>query len=160
MGDKINLELLLRDLYESLSELSLVLDKEHEALSRNDVDFLMNASVEKQELGEKVSRLDNHRKSILDEKGLENSLSGMKVLIQESSGHDENALFKLWNMVSELTQDCTVKNKLIGIIIEAKRRQTNDALSVLQGYQPDSNGLYDAEGTAVQMNPNNSIAKA
>ena len=32
MQNNINLELLLRDMYESMSELSLVLDSEHESL--------------------------------------------------------------------------------------------------------------------------------
>lgn len=160
MGDKVNLELLLRDLYESMSELSLVLDKEHEALANDDVELLQQSAMQKDDLSDKVSQLDTQRKITLENKGLENDLAGMRTLIQQSSGKDENALYKLWNMVSQLAQDCTAKNKLSGIIIDAKRRQTNAALSVLQGYQADSEELYDAEGSAVKSNSNSTIARA
>jgi len=160
MDDKINLELLLRDLYEAMSELSIVLDTEHDALAATDADKLQQAALMKEQLSDKVAHLDAQRVSILSKNRLENNLAGMQTLINQSSSQDENALFKLWNMVSEMAQDCTTKNKLNGIIIEAKRRQTSAALSVLQGYRPDSDELYDSDGTAVKTQPNSTIARA
>ncbi len=160
MGDQINLELLLRDLYESMSELSVVLDAEHKALSAEDAESLQQAAVAKDRLSEKVEQLEVHRRSLLQALGLDNDLTGMQQLIKQNSINEEDELFKIWNMVAELAQECTAKNKLNGIIIEAKRRQTNAALSILQGYQADQTELYDAEGSTVANNKNSTIARA
>lgn len=161
MADKFNLELLLRDLYESMSELSMVLDSEHDALTTDNVEKLQQAAIVKEDLSDKVAVLDKQRVSILKTRLLDNDLAGMKQLISETSDQDENSLYKLWNMVSELAQDCAAKNKLNGIIIEAKRRQTNSALSILQGYQNNSDDeLYDADGAAVKNKQNSTIARA
>ena len=160
MGNKINLELLLRDLYESMSELSLVLDSEHEALAAEDTEQLQQAAANKEELSDKVEQLESHRCSMLNKRGLGKDLEAMRQLIQQSSGHDEDALYKLWNMIAELAQECAAKNKLNGIIIETKRRQTNAALAILQGYQADNTELYDAEGSTVPTKNNSTIARA
>jgi len=160
MQNKINLELLLRDLYESMSELAIVLDSEHTALASQDVEQLQQAALDKERLSDRVQQLEKNRTFMLQALGLSNDLAAMKQLIQQSTGHDENALFKLWNMVAELAQECTAKNKLNGIIIETNRRQTNAALSILQGYQADSTGLYDAEGSTVPTQTNSTIARA
>ncbi|MDH5444959.1 MAG: flagellar protein FlgN [Gammaproteobacteria bacterium] len=160
MQKQINLELLLRDLYESISELSVVLDAEYEALNAQDVELLQKAAMAKDGLSEKVDELEANRRALLDALGLDNDLTGMKLLIQDCSSQKEDELFKIWNMVSELAQECTTKNKLNGIIIEAKRRQTDAALSILQGNNPDHNELYDAEGTTVSNKSNSTIAKA
>ena len=121
---------------------------------------LQQAAVTKEELSDKVAQLDAQRVSIRTKCQLENNRACMQTLIKQSSSEDENALFKLWNMVSELAQDCATKNKLNGIIIEAKRRQTHAALSILQGYHPDSAELYDADGTSVKTQSNSTIARA
>lgn len=160
MGDKIRFELLLRDLYETMSELSVVLDSEHQALTAEDVDSLQKAAAGKEHLSDKVEQLEAHRCALLQARGLDNDLAGMKRLIEQASSHKEDELFKIWNMVAELAQECTAKNKLNGIIIEAKRRHTNAALSILQGYQSDQTELYDAEGATVQNKNNSTIARA
>lgn len=160
MHDKVNVELLLRDLYESMSELSVVLDSEHAALVSQDVEQLQKAALDKERLSGQVEQLESNRCAMLQVLGLENDLAAMKQLIQQSTGYNEDALYKIWNMVAELAQECTAKNKLNGIIIETNRRQTNAALSVLQGYQADNTELYDAEGTTVPANNNSTIARA
>jgi len=160
MQNRINLELMLRDMYESMSELSVVLDSEHEALVSQDVEQLQKAAADKEALSDKVEQLESNRTAMLKAQGLDNDLASMKQLIQQSSGYDENALFKIWNMVAELAQECTAKNKLNGIIIETNRRQTNAALSILQGYHDDSTETYDAEGSKIASKSNSSIARA
>ena len=160
MQNKANLEHLLREMYEAMSELSLILDKEHEALVAQDVDLLQQAAVKKELLSEKIEQLESVRTDMLKARGLLNDLPSIKQLITQSSGHNENALLKIWNMVAELAQESTAKNKMNGIIIEAKRRQTHAALSVLQGQQPDESELYDAGGAKVQNYKNSTIARA
>lgn len=160
MATKLKLELLLRDMYESMSELSLVLDAEHAALGAQEVEPLMQAAIDKERLSEKIEQLEQQRITLLAEHGLGNDLAAMKQLLELTSGADENALYKLWNMIAELAQECTEKNKLNGIIIETKRRQTTTALSVLHGYHTDNTELYDAEGTTVPAKNNSTIARA
>lgn len=160
MLNKIDLELLLRDMYESMSELSIVLDSEHEALASSHVEQLQKAAVDKERLSDKVEQLESNRTAMLQALGLDNNLAAMQQLIQQSSGYDENALYKIWNMVAELAQECTAKNKLNGIIIETNRRHTNAALSILQGYQADNTQTYDAEGSTVPSKSNSTIARA
>lgn len=160
MGNKLNLELLLRDLYEAMSELSCVLDAEHKALEAEDTEQLQEAAVTKEELSQRIELLEDNRCSMLVNNQLANDLDSMRQLIQNSSKHDEDALFKLWNMIAVLTQECMVKNKLNGIIIESKRRYTDTALSILHGNLPGSTELYDAEGTTVPARNKTTIARA
>lgn len=160
MPDKLNLELLLRDLYEAMSELSLVLDSEHKALTSQDVEQLQQAAVNKELLSDRIEQLEKNRCGILQALGLGKDLAAMKQLISRSSAHDEDALYKLWNLVAELTRECTAKNKLNGVIIEAKRRQTVAALSILHGHQPGNTELYDADGATVATKNNSTIARA
>lgn len=160
MAKKVNLELLLRDLYESMSELSIVLDTEHDALAAEDAEKLQLAASSKEGLSDKVEQLETHRCTMLENLGLGKDIEAMRQLIQHSSGYDEDALYKLWNMIAELAQECTTKNKLNGIIIEAKRRQTEAALSILNGNLPGNIELYDAEGSTVPSRKNTTIARA
>lgn len=151
---------MLRDMYESMSELSIVLDSEHEALASSNVEQLQKTAIDKERLSDKVEQLESNRKTMLQTLGLDNDMAAMKQLIQQSSDINENELYKIWNMVAELAQECTAKNKLNGIIIEANRRQTHAALSILQGYQTDNPQTYDAEGSTVPTKTNSTIARA
>ncbi len=160
MQNNINLELLLRDMYESMSELSLVLDSEHESLVSQNVEQLHKAAIDKESLSDNIEQQEIQRSAILQAHGLDNSLASMKQLIQQSSDYDEDALYKIWSMVAGLAQECTAKNKLNGIIIETNRRHTNAALSILQGYQANNTELYDADGASVPARNNSTIARA
>jgi len=160
MQNNIDLEILLRDMYESMSELSIVLDTEHEALASQDVEKLQTAATRKEVLSDRVEELETSRSTLLTAHGLDNSLKSMRQLIQQSSKYDEKALLKIWNMVANLVQECTAKNKLNGIIIENSRRHTNAALSVLHGFKSDNTELYDAEGSTVPTKHNATIARA
>lgn len=160
MQNKVDLELLLREMYESMSELALVLDSEYEALVSQNTEQLQKAAVEKECLSDKIEQLESNRCAMLQAHGLDNDLAAMQQLIQQFTGYDEDALYKIWNMVAELAQECTAKNKLNGIIIETKRRQTSTALSILQGYQADNTELYDAEGSTIPAKNNSTIARA
>lgn len=160
MQNKIDLELLLREMYESMSELALVLDSEYEALVSQNAEQLQKAAVEKECLSDKIEQLESNRCAMLQALGLDNDLAAMQQLIQQFTGYDEDALYKIWNMVAELAQECTAKNKLNGIIIETKRRQTSTALSILQGYQADNTELYNAEGSTIPTKNNSTIARA
>ena len=160
MPDNLKLELLLRDLYEAMSELSIVLDLEHKALASQDVEQLQQAAVNKDILSDKIEQLEKNRCSMLQKLGLGKDLAGMKQLISRSASRTGDELHKLWNMVAELAQECSEKNKLNGIIIEAKRRQTEASLSILHGNIPGSTELYDADGATVATKSNSTIARA
>ena len=155
-----NIELLLREMYEAMSELSLVLDSEYDALSVQDVDKLQGAAVQKEILSSKIQLLENTRTDLLTENGLKNNLDSMKTLFSQTSDDNNSSLFKMWNMISELTEECTTKNKLNGIIIESKRRQTNSALALLQGQNEEDSELYSSDGSKIQNGKNNTIARA
>ena len=156
MPDNLKLELLLRDLYEAMSELSLVLDSEHQALATQDVEQLQQAAVNKDLLSDRIEQLDNLHAGNFGDK----DLAAMQQLINGSSARAGDELYKLWNMVAELAQECTVKNKLNGVIIEAKRRLTETALSILHGNIPGNTELYDADGAKIGTKGNSTIARA
>ena len=160
MPDNLKLELLLRDLYEAMSELSLVLDSEHQALATQDVEQLQQAAVNKDLLSDRIEQLEQNRVAMLQQLGLGKDLAAMQQLINGSSARAGDELYKLWNMVAELAQECTVKNKLNGVIIEAKRRLTETALSILHGNIPGNTELYDADGAKIGTKGNSTIARA
>lgn len=160
MTSSQNLELLLREMYEAMSELSLVLDFEYDALSTQDADKLQDAAVKKDALSSKIQILENTRAELLTEYELKNNLDSMKILFAKYADSENSHLFKIWNMISELTEECAAKNKLNGIIIEAKRRHTNTAIALLQGKQDEDSDLYASDGSKIQKGKNSTIARA
>ncbi len=160
MPDNLKLELLLRDLYEAMSELSLVLDSEHKALESEDVEQLQQAAVNKDQLSDRIEQLETNRVAMLQKLGLGKDLAAMKQLINGSSSRAGDELYKLWNMVAELARECTVKNKLNGVIIETKRRLTDSSLSILHGNIPGNTELYDADGAKIASKGRSTIARA
>jgi len=161
MNTNFNLELLLREMYEVMSELSLVLDTEYDALKNYDVDNLQIAASQKEELSEKIKQLELSRTDILNSHQLGNDLAAMQNLILQFSDTENSQLYKIWNMISELAIECSEKNMLNGCIIETNRRHTDLAISVLQGNFPqDQTELYDSEGSTISNRKNSTIAKA
>ena len=98
------LELLFRDMYESLSELSLVLDNEYTALSEQNVENLQQAAIDKDRLSDKLDELEKNRYHILEHTSFNLDRISMQLFIQQNfPGHD-HALLKLWDMIAELAK--------------------------------------------------------
>lgn len=143
------LELLFRDMYESLSELSLVLDNEYTALSEQNLENLQQAAIDKDRLSEKLDELEKNRYHILENTSFNLDRISMQLFIQQNFPGDDHALLKLWDMIAELAKTCEKQNSINGIIIENKKQQTNDAISILQTGELEQTELYDAEGASV-----------
>ena len=158
--DIMSLELLFRDIYESLSELSLVLDKEFDALKDQNVESLRQAAIDKDRLSDKLDELEKARFKILEHTSFNLDRISMQLYIQENFANQGEALLKMWDMIAELAKTCEKQNAINGIIIDNKRKQTKEALSILQSGEVDQTELYNAEGSSVGAAGGSTVARA
>lgn len=159
-SDKAGLELLLRDMYEALTELALILDNEYQALENTDVDKLQEAAITKERLSRKLEDLEKSRVTMLQRANFKLDKESMSRFIEKIADDSGNSMTQIWDMVEELAYKCDTQNKLNGIIIDNTKRQTQAALAILQGHQPGEDSLYDADGTSVAQSLNSTLARA
>ncbi|MDH5407726.1 MAG: flagellar protein FlgN [Gammaproteobacteria bacterium] len=158
--DKAGIEFLLREMYETLSELAMVLDNEHSALENSDIDKMHQAAVSKEQLSKKLEALETSRSKILKKARFHLDKQSMYNFIDTIAGSTAESLHKIWEMVEELASTCDTQNKINGIVIDNSKRQTQAALSILHGHAQTEGELYDAEGTNVPHSFNSSLARA
>jgi len=158
--DKAGIEFLLRDMYEALSELSMVLDNEHSALENSDIDKLQQAAASKEQLSKKLDALETSRSDILKKARFNLDKQAMYNFIDQIAGNTAESLYKIWDMVEELAYRCDTQNRINGIVIDNSKRQTQAALSILHGQFQTEGELYDAEGANVPQSFNSSLARA
>lgn len=158
--DTTGIELLLRDMYEALSELSVVLDDEHAALENSNIDKMHQAAESKQKLSETLEVLETSRSDILKKARFNLDKQSMYKFIDHVAGSAKESLYKIWEMIEELAAKCDTQNKINGIVIDNSKRQTQAALSILHGHTQTEGELYDAEGTNVPHSFNSSLARA
>ena len=154
------LELLFRDIYESLSELSLVLDNEFTALKEQNVEGLRQATLDKDRLSDKLDELEKARCQILEHTSFNLDRISMQLYIQERFSDQGEALLTMWDMIAELAKACEKQNSVNGIVIENKRKQTKEALSILQSGEVAQTELYDADGASVGPAHGSTVARA
>ncbi|MDH5180189.1 MAG: flagellar protein FlgN [Gammaproteobacteria bacterium] len=155
-----DLELLLRDMYEALSELAMVLENEHHALETTDVDKLHQAAVRKEGLSDKLEKLEQQRVALLSRANKTPDKESMLLFIDEAAGNRSESMHSIWQMVEELAVRCDTQNRINGIVIENSKRQTQAALAILRGHLTAEDKLYGADGGTVSQVQNSSLARA
>lgn len=159
-SQQAGLELLLRDMYEALTELSLVLENENQALENTEIDKLQKAATDKERLSSQLEKLEGQRVKLLQSANVELDKASMSRFIIDSAGSSADSLTSIWEMVEELAIKCDKQNRVNGIVIENTKRQTQAALAILKGHFSTEDNLYDADGSSVSQTANSTLARA
>lgn len=154
------LEMLLRDMYEALTELNLVLDTEHQALKDTDMEKLSQAAVDKERLSHKIEQQEQSRSQFLGRFQAASDNAAMIEFIERYGADSTESLLSLWQMVEELAVNCDAQNRVNGIVIDNTKRQTQAALAILRGQFGVEDNLYDADGSSVAQKNNSTLARA
>ena len=160
MLDKATTELLFRDMYEALAELSIVLDKEYQALAEQDFEKIQQAIVDKEQLSVKIEALEQNRTELQQENGYQPNAQATHQFLTDISENGDDNLLTLWEMITDLAEKCQEQNQINGIIVDNNKRQIAQALSILQSGFTEQTELYGADGSSVCSQQNTTIAKA
>ncbi len=147
---KNNLYPVLIDIHAYLQQLKLTLDDEHEALANQDAEKLNDLTTAKQLLVENLEDLDNERKAILRNAGMELSKTGVEAYLSRFNQTQSSDVDRLWEAISALSKLCEKQNAINGVIIESQRRRTETALEILQGKSTESE-TYSSKGKSVAV---------
>ncbi len=156
----IELESLLRDMYESLTHLSLTLEDEYQALAATNVDVLQKSHVTKLHLTELVEMLEQKRTQLLVGAKLPVTDMGMLALLNLHTRRPDNHLFSLWDMIKDLSRQCSDQNTLNGVILEHQQHHVHNALAILTGRSQLQSDTYNARGKSAQNTSGQTLARA
>ena len=150
---------LLQEISSYLQQLLLALNKEHQALSDNDLKSVQTIAEEKILLMEHLDDLNKERRSLLEDAGLDITSTGIEDFFLNSNSPRAPQMKALWGEISNLSRQCDKQNNINGIVIEANRRHTENALSILQGKSQNTE-LYSKKGASIKASHNQTLLRA
>lgn len=150
---------LLQEITSYLQQLLLALKNEHKALSENNIETIQVIAAEKILLMEHLEDLNNERRTLLELAGLDITATGIGDFLQNTSSPRAPLMKTLWDEISKLSSECDKQNNINGIIIESNKRHTENALSILQGKQQNTE-LYSKNGQSIKASHNQTLIRA
>ncbi len=150
---------LLHEISSYLNQLLNALINEHQALSENNHQSIEAIAKEKIILMEQLEDLDKERRNLLEKAGLDLEATGIKDFFNNSSSPRAPIMKSIWEKISKLTRDCEKQNNINGMIIENNKQHTENALSILQGKQQNTE-LYSNKGTSIKMSKQQTLIRA
>ena len=150
---------LLNEISSYLNQLLNALLNEYDALSTNNIKLIENIAKEKIILMEQLEDLDKEKKILLEKSGLDISSSSIEEFISKSSSPRAPIMKNIWEKISTLTKECEKQNNINGIVIESNKKHTENALSILQGKQQDTE-LYSEKGTSIKTSNPQTMVRA
>ena len=150
---------LLQEISSYLQQLLDALHSEHAALSKNDLKAVQSISEEKILLMEHLEDLNKERRTLLENAGLDITSTGIGDFLQNSKSPRAPLIKSLWKEISNLSNQCDKQNNINGIVIESNKRHTENALSILQGKQQNTE-LYSKKGESIKASHNQTLLRA
>lgn len=150
---------LLQEISSYLQQLLNALNNEHKALSENDLQSVQTIAEEKILLMEHLEDLNKERRTLLETAGLDITSTGIADFFQNSNSPRAPQMKALWEAISTLSSQCEKQNNINGIVIEANKRHTENALSILQGKQQKTE-LYSKKGASIKSSHNQTLLRA
>lgn len=121
---------LLNQTMDGARQLLGVLDVERDALVRRDLNALAAAARDKQRLSLELEKLGARQRGLLDAAGLRADKEGLWGFLE--SERDER-LQEQWLELTNVLDQCRLKNRINGGIIEVSRRFSGQVLELLRG---------------------------
>lgn len=125
-------------------ELKAALIDERDALERRDTARMADAANGKERLVVELARLEESRTRIIGIAGFDGAADAMRALADSCDSPD---LASSWERYRGVARDCDTLNRTNGAIIQLRRRQIIDGLTLLRG-EPPAAGTYSETGTA------------
>jgi len=147
---------------ESLVVLNSLFDsiiKEREAIERQDIDSLIEATNEKSKIFDETQVVFNKRVSLFDTLGVERNQTGFTKYIKRLTPPQEKRLSEEWDKLVELLEKTQQEIKVNQKIIHKSKENNSKVLDILQGKKPE-NDLYGKTGERKNMPYQTSIIKA
>ena len=117
------------------TELLQCLIKEHDALSLNQLDKLIDLSDQKQQLVNRLEQLDQQRQATC---GQTEFISYLNQL--------DSKLASYWRTVSQSIKKCQQQNEINGRILNRRNSLVRETLEIFTGRKLNSGNTYDAKG--------------
>lgn len=150
---------LLKEITSYLEQLQQALINEHQALTDNNMQAIELVARDKTILMETLEDLDKERRKILSAAGLNLKATGIEDFLQQNNAGQTTELKAIWLKIAELTRQCEKQNNINGIIIENNKQHTENALSILQGKQQNTE-LYSRQGKSIKASGKQTVIRA
>lgn len=136
---------LLQRQRDTARQLWQILDREHTALTGNDLQGLETILAAKQEC---MARLEAASREYLalSRRQSPSPEAGIDATLRHNDPQDRWGLAALWRQLEELITQCRDKNSANGKIIALNHRHVQQALTILRSGEPGSEPCYDPGG--------------
>jgi flagellar biosynthesis/type III secretory pathway chaperone len=161
VADEARIQALLARESAGVERLWVVLQGEHEALTRRDVEALDQLVADKQQCIADLEQVGREQRELLEKAGLAPDRSGLETLLQRMPGVAGETLRAAWTAIHQKLAACQQQNLANGRLLEGNRRFAQQALTALLGAGGDAvTELYDRGGATSLARGNRSYAKA
>jgi flagellar biosynthesis protein FlgN len=151
------LDALLHQAVREACLLEAALERESAALAGRDLEGLNRAVAEKHQLVQSLERITRDQTALLRSAGFGADGPGMEACLRDWDA--EGLMRPAWNRLQDVMERCRRLNQINGGVVEAHRRQTEQAIHILRGEDPRTE-LYDPSGHTVSSGPSRHISRA
>lgn len=133
---------LLTEESSALTQLAVLLDREHESLASGDIDAIEAAGTARQNCVGELLRIEDERRSLCRQLNYTVDAAGIDQLMSWCDPSRE--LRQRWAETLDLATQCRSRNQRNGTLVAAKLKRVEGLLSVVTGRQKP--GVYSAKG--------------
>ena len=126
---RATLSRLITDESSALKELSILLDREHDFLQSDDVNFLEGATRERQRCVARILRVDDERRRLCRDLGRPLDPKGLEDLIRWCDPN--GTLAGRWVECSDAATQCRTRNDRNGALVAARLKHVSGRLDIL-----------------------------
>ena len=144
-----HLERLLTTEAEVLKQLNVVLDKEHQMITSNDIDGLERAGAERDVYITRLLQIDSDRQHLCRTAGMSADKVGLHALLNWCD--PKGSLQAQWVKSAENIRYCRSLNDRNGALINSRMKRVEVMLEALNGGQARNERVYSSRGSAYQQ---------
>lgn len=130
------------------SKLLSALQKEHEALSKNEFSLFTEAVTDKIELLSQIEITENQLSSVFKQNSISFDVQGIKTLAIKYPQYGTQ-ITKIWQQLRIIAVQSQKQNHINGIMLEANQAYIRRVLNILRGQTSHAEGLYGPSGKSL-----------
>ena len=142
--------------HDTLKAFVTLLETEQQALLGGHTEQLLTLADSKIQLAHELSKLANIRRNELLALGAKPEAGGVATWLQS---HAADGL-PLWHSIQQLAEQTQHLNRTNGVLIQAKLRHNQQALTALQSATHNANNLYGPDGQPYLPTPGRTLGSA
>lgn len=141
-----------------LTEMQALLQQEHLALTKNEIDNITALAKHKEKLSQHIEHQEALRRSLLEKYQLPFGKKSLEMLSRHVPKTITLELLRAWDKVVSLSRDCATKNQINGIVLTHQQRRTQTALRILRG-QGEYTEVYSSSGNKQEQFKQTTLAR-